>query len=227
MSDPTSALAGKPPAAPAPASPPADPLSADRDSLGRPFDPAKFRPEKDTAGRWKNLRAGGPGKRRGPAAQSSPGDLAPADFSDVDKASRAAGTAPAGAAAGAPAGPAPLVVDEYTEAAAGAVAGVSTLVILALGAHAAPTAEQAGAMVRAYADCFRAYSYAPKTPPWLGPAVATAAWVGPHLADKRSQERLQGWRAKWVNLVLWWRSKRDARAATAAATASVRTESPA
>lgn len=68
----------------APSSPslPADPAPAGtqpaadlgRDILLRPFDPLKFRPEKDRLGRWKNLHAGR--KPRNPAA---PGVSARAD----------------------------------------------------------------------------------------------------------------------------------------------------
>ena len=49
------------PAAPPPtaAPPPADdPRRQELDSLNRPFDPAKFRYEKDSVGRWKNLKGG-------------------------------------------------------------------------------------------------------------------------------------------------------------------------
>lgn len=83
-------------AAPAPA-PAALPPSPDFDSLGRPFDPVKFRRDKDTLGRWKNARAGRktPGAASSPASAaaaptSTPRDPAPADFSDVE---RAAGSA--------------------------------------------------------------------------------------------------------------------------------------
>ena len=195
---------------------PADPLSAERDSLGRPFDPAKFKPERDKLGRWKNLHAG----RGGRAASASAADPAAANFDDIEKLARGA-AAPAGTAS--PLNPS----DEYTQAAAGVVAGISTVAILALGAHVAPNADQTGAMVRAYADAFRVYGVAPKAPPWIAPAIATAAWVGPHLADRRSQERLQGWRARWVNFVLWFRGRRDARAATAAASQATAQPAPA
>ena len=195
----------------APPPPPSDPLSAERDSLGRPFDPAKFKPEKDTLGRWKNLHAGRGGAARR-AAASAAGDPPPANFDDIEKAARGAAST-GGTGDGAAMNPS----DEYVQAAAGVVAGISTVAILAMGAHVAPTAEQTAAMVRAYADSFRVYGVAPKAPPWIAPAIATAAWVGPHLADRRSQERLQGWRARWVNFVLWFRGRRDAGAATAAA----------
>lgn len=44
-----------------------------RDSLNRPFDPEKFRPEKDILGRWKNLKGGkGGGKRTARKAPTAP-----------------------------------------------------------------------------------------------------------------------------------------------------------
>lgn len=113
------------PALPAPADPSAavngtsDPApsapgpAADFDALGRPFDPVKFRRERDSLGRWKNARAGrkgaapGPARPPRPAAPPRPAPAAPAasasapgseppdaDFSDVE---RIAGTGAPGA----------------------------------------------------------------------------------------------------------------------------------
>lgn len=59
-------LPAAPPPAPKPSAPPAP--DAEKDSLGRPFDGAKFRPERDSLGRWKNLNAG----RRAKAAPLPP-----------------------------------------------------------------------------------------------------------------------------------------------------------
>lgn len=85
-------------AATPPPPPPADPLSAERDSLGRPFDPAKFKPERDSVGRWKNLNAGR--KSRAPAGGGTPppADPAPADFSDIERAAGPAAPPPPPAA---------------------------------------------------------------------------------------------------------------------------------
>src|SRR5690606_36657671 len=63
-----------PAAAPKPSTPPA----ADGvDSLGRKFDPSKFRPEKDVIGRWKNLRGGR--KRKGVADTQPPAAAQPSE----------------------------------------------------------------------------------------------------------------------------------------------------
>ena len=121
---------------------------------------------------------------------------------------------------------APLSSDEYTQAAAGVVAGLSTAAILAMGAHVAPTTEQTLAMVRAYADSFRAYGYKPQMPPWLPPTIATATWIGPHFANPKSQEKLAGWRSKFVNLWLWLKSKTASRAAASAAADATRAAHP-
>ena len=64
-----------PPAAPSPAAPAAPenaPPAGELDSLKRPYDATKFRPEKDTAGRWKNRNAG-----RRKAAPGAPAPAAP------------------------------------------------------------------------------------------------------------------------------------------------------
>ena len=45
-------------AQPAPLPPPAPVPTGERDSLGRLFDPLKFKPKKDSLGRWHNLRGG-------------------------------------------------------------------------------------------------------------------------------------------------------------------------
>lgn len=58
-----------PPSPPKPAAPPAP--DAEKDSLGRPFDAGKFRPEKDSLGRWKNLNAGRRAKSAGTAPAAS------------------------------------------------------------------------------------------------------------------------------------------------------------
>jgi hypothetical protein len=66
----TLAAAPVPIATPPPTAPtPQTPLSSELDSLKRPFDPAKFRPEKDAVGRWKNLRGG---RKPGPTAPRPP-----------------------------------------------------------------------------------------------------------------------------------------------------------
>lgn len=211
------APAPTPNAAPAPAPAPVNLSGTDRD--GRAFDPTKFEPRKDKNGRWVRkpgaLKPGRP--RKHPLPSPSAGVKVPAptqapDFSDVEK--LAAGAAPAGtspAANGAPSadvGP----VDEYTQAAVATVSAVATVGILALGSHAAPRQDEITAMVRAYADCYRHYGYAPETPPWLGPVIATGMWVGPHLQDQRSQAKLQSWKQRIAG---WWmalRGRRDARA---------------
>lgn len=63
---------------PAPANPdlgqPHDAVGHSVDSLRRPFDAAKFRPEKDALGRWKNLRGGRkPGATARPATPAAGG----------------------------------------------------------------------------------------------------------------------------------------------------------
>lgn len=50
------------------------------DSLDRPFDPEKFKPEKDSIGRWKNLRGGRPSSKSETAQKP--------DFSDIEAAAR-------------------------------------------------------------------------------------------------------------------------------------------
>lgn len=81
------------PAAPAtPAAetpPPAE--NAERDSLGRLFDPAKFRPEKDSLGRWKNAHAG---RRKGGA--NTPAPAAPIPEIGPEEAPAPGGGAPSG-----------------------------------------------------------------------------------------------------------------------------------
>ena len=120
-----------------------------------------------------------------------------------------------------PAGVTVAAPDEYTEAAMATVSGLATVAILGFGAHAAPKEEQVSAMVKAYAECYRQYGYAPDVPPWLGPVIATGVWVGPHLADKRSQENLQTWKqriAGWVYGIRgWFSGKRSAAAAAGVA----------
>ncbi len=65
----------------APAAAPS-PLAGEKDSLGRIYDPAKFRPEKDILGRWKNLKGGAPKGPRVPKpdAPSAAGSTVPADL---------------------------------------------------------------------------------------------------------------------------------------------------
>ncbi|MDR1281262.1 MAG: hypothetical protein LBK99_10635 [Opitutaceae bacterium] len=66
---PTVSVPETPETSPAPvAGTPADGMGLD--SLNRPFDPAKFRPEKDSIGRWKNRNAGR--SRKTPAAAPAP-----------------------------------------------------------------------------------------------------------------------------------------------------------
>jgi hypothetical protein len=133
----------------------------------------------------------------------------------------------AGPTAEAPAGVtvAPRVPDKYEIAAAGTVAGITTVAIMVMGSHTAPKGDQVAAMVQAYAEAYRHYGYAPEPPPWLAPAIVTATWIGPHLADQRTQTNLQTWKARlvgwWVGLRGWFSGKRDARAATAAASVSM------
>jgi hypothetical protein len=88
---------------------------------------------------------------------------------------------------------------------------------MAMGAHVKPSAAQTRAMVEAYAECYRHYGYKPETPPWLGPVIATAVWIGPHFQDQRSQDALQGWKRKIVNGWLWFKGKLDGRAAAGSA----------
>jgi hypothetical protein len=106
---PTSVLLDLPPAPPAspsapagapPAPPPAD---AERDSLGRPFDSAKFKPEKDSLGRWKNRNAGRRGSRPDAPAPAAPlppvREIGPDDPPAPDSPPPPGASAPAGAAA--------------------------------------------------------------------------------------------------------------------------------
>lgn len=198
-------------------------VSRDRD--GRVFDAAKFLPEKDRNGRW--LRIGGPAKRGRPPgsrnvaapAESKPAaaEPPPADFSDVEKlvsSSEVEKTAEAGdnSPQSEPGG-LPMPKDDYDRAAVATVSGIATVGIVAMGAHVAPKPDEIAAMVKAYADCYRAYGYAPESPPWLGPVIATAVWMGPHLSDERSQSKLQGWKIRLATIWAKLRGRRDARAA--------------
>jgi hypothetical protein len=130
--------------------------------------------------------------------------------------------APSGGAAGGASVPAALKGDEYTMAAAGTVSMLSTVAILAMGAHVKPSDEQVAAMVDAYAAAYRHYGYKPSAPPWLAPVVTTVVWIGPHFADERSQTTLQKWKSKALNAWLWVQSKFAGRAAADAAGAAHR-----
>jgi|GEM_PF-6087788 len=74
-----------------------DPRLSERDSLDRPFDPAKFKHEKDSLGRWKNLNAGRRRKAAAttgetaatPAETPAPANLPPPDFADIEAAAGA------------------------------------------------------------------------------------------------------------------------------------------
>lgn len=80
---PAAAQAAEHPAAPA------DPTAPGAvDKHGRPYDPAKFLPEFDRAGRWKNRNAGRGGKAK--AAQVAPPPAPAPDLSDIDRAAQAA-----------------------------------------------------------------------------------------------------------------------------------------
>lgn len=149
-----------------------------------------------------------------PTAEPTPQPAAP-DFSDIKKLLETPDPPPT---TGAP----KFTGDEYTLAAAGTVAGISTLAILAMGAHVKPDNEQTAAMVDAYAAAFRHYGYKPEVPPWLGPVIATAVWVGPHFSDARSQTSLQSWKRKIANAWLWITGKLDGRAAVKASEAAHR-----
>ncbi|AHF94456.1 hypothetical protein OPIT5_16655 [Opitutaceae bacterium TAV5] len=72
------------PSATPPAQTPASDAAGEVDSLNRPFDPTKFRHEKDSLGRWKNLFAGRKGKKgKTPGTETQPPP--PASFiPDVD-----------------------------------------------------------------------------------------------------------------------------------------------
>lgn len=185
----------------------------EKDSLGRPFDGEKFLPETDSLGRWKNRRAGRKPKAGFAGAREPP----PPDFSDVD-AALAGDEFPEDGGAASQGSPA--AVDKYTEAAAGTVCIMSTVAVLALGAHVAPKQDEISAMVKAYADCYRHYGYAPESPPWMGPAIATVAWIGPHMQDKRSQSKLQGWKLRLGAVIAKFRGRRAVNAAAAAAKAA-------
>jgi hypothetical protein len=208
-----------------------------RDRLNRAFDPAKFRSNPDGSpflnvrdefmpkgGRKaKEPTAPKPGETGSaptvekPATEPPSGERPPPEFEDIEKLmserSGADGlpkTSPTGQ-------PVPANVDKYTLAAIGTVGGISTAAIMMMGKHVKPSADESAAMVEAYADCYRHYGYAPETPPWLGPVIATAAWVGPHLSDPKSQTRLQKFKAKITGLLMKIRGRRDATAATTAA----------
>lgn len=205
-------------------------VSKDRD--GRTFDAAKFLPEKDGNGRWKRIGGPGkPGRPRGsvsapkspesqPAAAVAPSvDLPGANFDDVKKLLGSAPTASAPGDSQVEPGAVSKPRDKYDIAALGTVSAVATLGIMTMGAHVAPKPDEIAAMVKSYADCYRHYGYAPEPPPWLAPAIATAAWVAPHLQDRRSQEKLQTWKARIVAFWLKLRGRRDARVAAQVSTA--------
>lgn len=211
---------------PAPAA--AVPSGTDRDN--RPFDPAKFKPEKDRNGRWVRLHPGKVGRPRkvvqAPAAPAAPKvERAAPDFSDIERAAGGGGGGVTGEPAGELATLPARVPDKYEQAAIGTVSGVSTIGILVMGAHTAPKPDQIAAMVQAYAEMYRHYGYAPEPPPWLAPAIVTATWIGPHLADQRTQTNLQTWKGRlvgwWVRIRGWAGGRRDSRAAAnVAATAA-------
>lgn len=194
-----------------------------RDSIGRLFDPAKFRldddgrPKLDSMKRFCPLK-GGRNRADGSPAQPRNGQKLPepaaADFSDVDRAAAGA-PAPGEARAGGVIPGGGQVGDQYTAAAAATVSMVATAAILVMGAHVKPDSAQVTAMVESYADCYRAYGYAPKTPPWLGPVIATGAWIGPHLRTQETQTNLQRFKAKVLGFLGAFRGRRDARAAAA------------
>lgn len=111
---------------------PGMPPEGEKDSIGRAFDAAKHRPEKDKIGRWKNLNRGGApkGPRRArvtaPAAPS-PGTSQPAapapSFDDIDRAAR-------GGAAAAPVADAHAVVIDANPTAETVIGLIQTALVL-------------------------------------------------------------------------------------------------
>lgn len=199
-------------------------LAARVDKHGRKFDAQKFLPVFDSAGRWKNRNAGRKkssvksSEPKPPAADAPPPSASAApDFSDLNVPPASAAGTPSADGSEAIEGVTTQPLDKYTLAAMGTVGGITSIAIIGLGRHVKPDKEQVSAMVDAYADCYRHYGYAPETPPWAAPAIATLAWLGPHWQDERTQSTLMGWKIKFGAFIAKLRGRSSVRAAAEAA----------
>jgi hypothetical protein len=203
------------PEAPAPAPAPAA-APVQKDSIGRLFDPAKFRPEKDILGRWKNLFAGRGGKAAAVARTTPPAKVATAAQSfipgieDVKPGEDAPPPPPA------PDSPAPgpvssgpdkyaLLADVYTRAAIAAAMGVFS-------DEWAPddAAEYAG-LRDSVAAYLRATQREDLSPGWAL-ALAGLTYGARRLPRPKTQGRLAYYKSMFA---AWWQGRKVARAVAA------------
>ena len=198
---PASAPAVPPPAAdPAPAdttavpSAPAASAPVERDSLARPFDPAKFKREKDAVGRWKNLFAGRGGKNRAAAAPSDVPEIAP----------EAEPATPAGAkiAPVAPVDRFTLLADVYSRA---GIAGAMGL----FGEEWQPDDDSEFVALRDSVAAYLKATNQTDLSPGAALAFAILTYSAKRLPRPKTQSRLAFLREK---LSAWWRGRRIARA---------------
>lgn len=201
-----------PPAQVSPAPAPA-PGAAETDSLGRPFDPSKFKREKDSLKRWKNLFAGRGGKAR--AQEKTPEAKTPeraptpasADVPDVAPEPEPAAD-PAQAAPGAPA----VVVDRFTLLSdVYCRAGIAG----AMGVFGDEWAPDDDSEYVALRDSVAAYLKATNQDD-LSPGAALGFALLTYGAKRLPRPKTQS-RISWARerLAAWWRGRRIARAVSA------------
>jgi hypothetical protein len=186
-----------------------------KDNRGVTFKADRHFPKLDSRGRWVNrrtdrLKARASDPLPKPPKEPARNDPPPPVFDDIKDIlghDVSQGPQPGGQGSEIPF-PGVQVRDKYTVAAIGTVSGVTSAAIMVLGAHVKPTAEQTSAMVDAYETCYRQYGYAPSTPPWFGPVLATAAWIGPHMSDDKTISRVGKIRQMVAAVPAWWKSKK-------------------
>lgn len=195
-----SAPAAAPAAPAAPVQAPAAAIPAEEtDSLGRKFDPMKFRPEKDRIGRWKNLHAG----RKG-AGVSIRADTPPANVVSF--------VAPD------PEPPKPNLVAEAAET----LIGLIQTALIMLGQDDGILTESEKVMLRGPLErVMRKYGLG-EMPCELELAAALAAIIIERLQRPKVQTRIERVKA-WVSG--WWLGRRGA--AMAAKVAEVAKPAPA
>ena len=170
-------------------------VTAERDTLGRAFDPAKFRPEKDSVGRWKNLKGGRPPSAGVKSPRTKQAGAPAASYIGADP------TPP-------PAAPPP---DRYALGAA-TIIGLFQAGLISLGQEEGVLTDAEKVAVADPLEKVLRKHDAGDMPPELALAIAAASIVLPRLAKPKTQTSIQKIRGWLLSKFAAFKGERIARA---------------